>query len=101
MTDDLNIRLEDISSEELCGADEPISLDRDDEVGSSAGNDSESATADISAVPSEEAIIAPVNYEDLERLVEQVANDPGAPFTPEAVVSLAKLRKENRADFEV
>ena len=43
----------------------------------------------------------PLTREDLEHLVEQVADNPGAPFTPEAVASLAKLKKENRAGFEV
>src|SRR6516162_8538701 len=101
VTDDRNIQPEDINSEMTGGTDEPISWDRDGEVGSDTANDCESATADISAVSSEEAILAPVNTEDLEHLVEQVASDPGAPFTAEAVASLAKLRKENRAGFEV
>jgi hypothetical protein len=101
VTVDRNIQPEDINSEMTGGTDEPISWDRDGEDGSNTAIDCESATADISAVSSEETIIAPVNTEDLEHLVEQVASDPGAPFTPEAVASLAKLRKENRAGFEV
>jgi hypothetical protein len=101
MADDRNIQPEDINSETSGCADEPSSWARNGEVGSGTANDCEFATADISAVPSDEAIVAPANSEDLEHLVEQVANDPGAPFTPEAVASLAKLRKENRADFEV
>ena len=101
MTDDRNIQPEDINSETSGGADEPSSRDRNGEVGSGTANDRESATADIPAVPSDEAIVAPANSEDLEHLVEQVANDPGAPFTPEAVTSLVQLKKENRAAFEV
>jgi hypothetical protein len=101
MTDDRNIQLEDIDAEGSRSDDVSISLDLDGEAGSNATNPSESATASISAVSNEEAIVAPVDSNDFERLVQQVANDPGAPFTPEAVASLAKLRKENRAGFEV
>ena len=99
MTDDRNIRLEDIDAEGSCGDDVSILLDRDSEAASNATNPSE--PANISAVPSEEAIVAPVDSNDLERLVQEVANDPGAPFTPEAVASLAKLKKENLSAFEV
>jgi hypothetical protein len=101
MTEDRNIQPEDLNSETSGGADEPIAWDHDGEVSSSTANDRESATADTSAAPSEEAIVAPENSEDFEHLVEQVANDPGAPFTPEAVASLGQLKKENRAAFEV
>jgi hypothetical protein len=101
VTDDRNIQPEDINSETSGGGAEPISWDRDGEIGSSAANDGEPATANVSAAPGEQTIIAPINSEDLEHLVEQVASDPGAPYTPEAVASLAKLRKENRAGFEV
>ncbi len=48
----------------------------------------------VSAASGEEAIAMPVNSEDLEYLVQHVANDPGAPFTPEALASLAKLKRE-------
>jgi hypothetical protein len=33
-------------------------------------------------------------------LVEKTAGDPGAPFTPEALVALAALKKDDRAAFE-
>jgi hypothetical protein len=100
MTDDRNIQAEDIDAEASCRTDELVSLDRG-ETGSSASNDGAPATAHGPAVPSEEAIVPPVTVEDLEHLVQQVADDPGAPFTPEALTSLAKLRKEDRASFEV
>lgn len=92
MTDDRNIQLEDIDADESRGDDVSISLDLDGEAGSNATNPSETATESISAVSNEEAIVAPVDSNDFEHLVQEVANDPGAPFTPEAVASLAKLR---------
>jgi hypothetical protein len=101
MTDDRNIQPEDIHAEASGAADESVSLDLDLGTASSSADEGEGATADISAVSSEEAIVAPADSNDFEHLVQEVANDPGAPFTPEAVASLAKLRKENRAGFEV
>jgi len=34
-------------------------------------------------------------------LVERLASDPGAAFTPEVLERLAALKKENRAAFEL
>jgi hypothetical protein len=39
-------------------------------------------------------------HEPLDGLVEQTADDPGAPFTPEVVAALAALAKDDRAAFE-
>jgi hypothetical protein len=100
MTDDRTIKPEDIHAEASGGADGPVSSDLDLEIASSSADEAKAGTAEKSAAD-DEAIVAPINGEDLEHLVGQVANDPGAPFTPEAVASLAKLRKENRAGFEV
>lgn len=36
----------------------------------------------------------------LDELVEKTTSDPGAPFAPEILLKLAKLRKEKRAEFE-
>jgi hypothetical protein len=100
MTDDRNIEPQDIHAEASSGAAEPVSLDLDLEIASGSADEAKAGTSETSAAD-EAAIVAPINGEDLEQLVEQVANDPGAPFTPEVVASLAKLRKENRAGFEV
>jgi hypothetical protein len=97
MTDDRNIQPEYV--ETSGGADEPISFDRDIEIASSSVDNTELENTDVSAAPTEEA--TPLTREDLEHLAEQVADNPGAPFTPEAVAALAKLKKENRAGFEV
>jgi hypothetical protein len=37
----------------------------------------------------------------LDGLVEKTADDPGAPFVPDALVRLAALKKDDRAAFEV
>ncbi|WP_354066567.1 hypothetical protein [Bradyrhizobium sp. OAE829] len=39
-------------------------------------------------------------YDPLNGLVEETAGDPGAPFTPEALATLAALKKDDRAAFE-
>jgi hypothetical protein len=36
----------------------------------------------------------------LDGLVEKTATDPGAPFTPDALVRLASLKKDDRAAIE-
>jgi hypothetical protein len=101
MTDDRTIQPENIHAESSGGADEPISLDLDCEIASDSANKGEAAYADVYTPADEEATAASVNGEDLEHLVQQVANDPGAPFTPGALASLAQLKREDRAGFEV
>lgn len=39
-------------------------------------------------------------HDPLDRLVEQTATSPGAPFAPDALVRLAALKKDDRAAFE-
>ena len=36
----------------------------------------------------------------LDSLIDQVIDDPGAPFVPEALERLSTLKKEDRATFE-
>jgi hypothetical protein len=51
--------------------------------------------------PISEAIDSAEDIRDpFDRLIEIAATDPGAPFTPEALESLALLRKRDRAGFE-
>jgi hypothetical protein len=57
-------------------------------------NEAENLIAD--AIDAAEDICDP-----LEGLVERTATDPGAPFVPEVLESLATLKEENRAKFEV
>src|SRR5262249_57236227 len=42
----------------------------------------------------------PISADLLAGLVEKTLNDPGAPFAPDALAILAKLKKEDRAGFE-
>jgi hypothetical protein len=100
MADDRTIQPENIDAEKSGAADEPSSFEGAGAIDPSSVN-REPAKADVSEASTEEAIVAPVNGEDLEHLIQRVANNPGAPFTPEAVASLAKLKKEDRAGFEV
>jgi hypothetical protein len=101
MTDDCTIQPEDVGAASSSGSDEPISLHLDREIASDLGGEGEASGTGSSAATGDGLIAAPMKADDLEHLVGEVANNPGAPFTPEALASLAKLRKENRADFEV
>ena len=60
-----------------------------DELPDDDGNPVAAAIADAEEIP-----------DPLDGLVERVAKDPGAPFTPDVLGRLSAMKKENRAGFE-